>query len=93
MMSTGFAKKEFLLQKEEEAGGWRQQARGRMKIEKVPLLLELKENRVSNKTKYGRKSKFNGKECNVVLWKSKLYTSLQEILKFIAQNLQHGSIS
>jgi hypothetical protein len=64
-----------------------------MIIEKVPLFLELVDNRVSNKTKYVRKSQFNGKGCNVVLWKSRLYTSLHKILKFIAQNLQHGSIS
>jgi hypothetical protein len=64
-----------------------------MIIDQLPLFLELEDNRVSNKTKYGKRSKFNDKERNVVLWKSKLYTSLQKILKFIAQNLQHGSIS
>ncbi|MBI1240682.1 MAG: hypothetical protein GC195_03600 [Nostoc sp. RI_552] len=30
--------------------------------------------------------------CDVVLFRSNTYYSLQEILKYIAQNLQHGSI-
>ncbi|WP_206756944.1 hypothetical protein [Tolypothrix sp. FACHB-123] len=51
------------------------------------------ENTVLWKTKYGKKFDFNKeKGCDVVPFRGNIYSSLQKILIFIAQNLQHGSI-